>query len=98
MHRIAQSYRRTSSETNDTRVGGRVSQPPHYLRNAGRRWSQGEVATLRTLAQQKTPTRVIGLRLGRSERAIYSKAFDERIALRTAEHSPYADGGERGSR
>lgn len=84
MHRIAQSYSRRGNEASDTIRGSRLAdgrQTMHYLRNAGRRWSQGEVATLRALARQNTPARVIGLRLGRSERAVHSKAFEEKIAL-----------------
>jgi len=36
-----------------------------YERNAGKRWTPTEVAKLRELAAQNTPTRVIGLKLGR---------------------------------
>lgn len=38
---------------------------PLYTRNTGKRWSASEVRRLRTLARQNTPTRVIGLKLGR---------------------------------
>lgn len=44
---------------------------------------------LRQLAQQNTPTQVIGLKLGRSEDAVQSKASDENISLKPARQSPY---------
>ena len=36
-------------------------------RNAGRMWSEHDVRELRALAKQNTPTRVMGLKLGRTE-------------------------------
>jgi hypothetical protein len=57
-------------------------------RNAGKRWTPSEVKQLRELAK-KTPTRVIGLKLGRSESAIYSKANEENISLEPHNRSPY---------
>ncbi len=38
-------------------------------RNAGKAWTEAARAQLRTLAAHNTPTRVIGLKLGRSESA-----------------------------
>src|SRR5687768_16210840 len=36
-------------------------------RNSGKSWSSSDRAALRDLARQNTPTRVIGLKLGRTE-------------------------------
>ena len=58
-------------------------------RNAGKRWTPDEVAQLKRLASRNTPTRVIGLKLGRPEGAIYSKASEERISLKPTNQSPY---------
>jgi hypothetical protein len=52
-------------------------------------WSAAEMKELRRLVSQNTPTRVIGLKLGRSETSIYSKAARERISLKPANQSPY---------
>lgn len=58
-------------------------------RNSGKHWTSGEVDQLRALARQNTPTRVIGLKLGRSEAGIQSKASSERISLKPTNQSPY---------
>lgn len=52
-------------------------------------WSRREVARLRELADGNTPTRVIGLKLGRTEDAVYSKASDKGISLGPTNQSPY---------
>ena len=60
-----------------------------YNRNSGKNWTQGDVDTLQKLADQNTPTRVIGLKLGRTPSAIYTKASDEDISLKPTNQSPY---------
>jgi len=47
---------------------------PKSTRNTGREWSKADVVELKDLAKHNTPTRVIGLKLGRTESAIRSKA------------------------
>ena len=51
-------------------------------RNSGKQWTKQEVAKLKTLARQKTPARVIGLKLGRTLPAIYNKASEKGIQLK----------------
>lgn len=58
-------------------------------RNSGKPWSPGEVKDLKDLAGGNTPTRVIGLKLGRTENAVRSKAADEGISLKPTNQSPY---------
>lgn len=58
-------------------------------RNAGTPWSLSDVALLRNLVSQNTPTRVIGLKLGRSEDAVRAKATDLGISLKPTNQSPY---------
>ena len=60
-----------------------------YNRNSGKEWSQGEIQRLDKLASQNTPTRVIGLKLGRTPGAVYTKASDEGISLSPTNQSPY---------
>jgi len=60
-----------------------------YNRNTGKTWKASEVATLRKLAKQNTPTRVIGLDLGRTEAAVRAKASQEGISLKPVNQSPY---------
>ena len=62
---------------------------PRYQRNAGKRWSNGEVQALKQLARQNTPTRVIGLKLGRPVAGVYTKASEKGVSLRPTNQSPY---------
>jgi len=52
-----------------------------YTRNSGKPWKPAEVQTLKKLAKDDTPTPVIGLKLGRTPDAIYTKASEEGISL-----------------
>lgn len=58
-------------------------------RNTGKSWSTTEVKSMAGLAKQNTPTRVIGLQLGRSESAVYNKASEQGISLKPTNQSPY---------
>lgn len=58
-------------------------------RNSGKPWSGVEVKSMAGLAKGNTPTRIIGLKLGRSESAIYSKASEKGISLKPTNQSPY---------
>ncbi|QQR85906.1 MAG: hypothetical protein IPJ76_15045 [Flavobacteriales bacterium] len=61
-------------------------------RNSGKIWTHTEVKQLEKLASQNTPTRVIGLKLGRTPSAVYTKASEESIALKPTNQSPYNRG------
>jgi hypothetical protein len=58
-------------------------------RNAGNPWSPTDVKELKALAKQNTPTRVIGLKLGRTEASVRGKARGEGISLMPPNRSPY---------
>ena len=58
-------------------------------RNSGKPWTAGDVTQLRQLANQNTPTRVIGLKLGRTAPAVYGKASEKGIPLKPTNQSPY---------
>jgi len=62
---------------------------PQYVRNAGKAWTGSEVEMLRELARENTPTRVIGLKLGRPEAGVRAKAAEKRISLKPHNQSPY---------
>ncbi len=62
---------------------------PKYRRNAGKHWTRQEVARLRDMASGNTPTRVIGLKLGRPVAGVYAKASEKRISLEPPNQSPY---------
>ena len=57
--------------------------------NSGQPWTDEDVAYLRKLADENTPTRVMGLKLGRTPEAVQSKASDEGISLMPPNQSPY---------
>ena len=58
-------------------------------RNSGTRWSGGDERQLRQLANQNTPTRVMGFKLGRTETAIQAKASELGVSLKPTNQSPY---------
>ena len=58
-------------------------------RNSGKAWTSSDVSQLRQLAKQNTPTRVIGLKLGRTEDAVRAKASENDISLKPTNQSPY---------
>ncbi len=60
-----------------------------YIKNAGKPWTPAEVKTLKDLAKANTPTRVIGLKLGRPVGGVQSKASEKKISLAPNNQSPY---------
>lgn len=62
---------------------------PQYTRNSGKHWSRQEGKALKEMAHQNTPTRVIGLKLGRSENAVRNKASELDVSLKPTNQSPY---------
>ena len=60
-----------------------------YIRNSGKPWTKSEVNQLRDLAKANTPTRVIGLKLGRTEDAIRSKAGSVKVSLKPTKQASY---------
>lgn len=62
---------------------------PKYTRNSGKQWTGVEVKSMAGLADKNTPTRVIGLKLGRTEAAVRTKASQEGISLKPTNQSPY---------
>lgn len=60
-----------------------------YIRNAGKEWTLSEVKQLKSLSKDNTPTRVIGLKLGRPEGGVRNKASELGVSLRPTNQSPY---------
>ena len=60
-----------------------------YTRNTGTPWTLLEDSMLRKLAAENTPTRVIGLKLGRTEASVYTRAAQLGISLKPTNQSPY---------
>ncbi len=57
--------------------------------NKGKLWTQKEIQQLQDLVNKNTPTRIIALKLGRTENSIRSKASEENISLKPTNQSPY---------
>ncbi|OGQ23535.1 MAG: hypothetical protein A3I05_08725 [Deltaproteobacteria bacterium RIFCSPLOWO2_02_FULL_44_10] len=57
--------------------------------NHGKGWAPKQEQQLKQLARQNTPTRVIGLKLGRTPESIYAKASEKDISLKPTNQSPY---------
>lgn len=62
---------------------------PKSKRNTGSDWSPADEKELRTMIKGNTPTRVIGLKLGRSEASIRSKVQKLSLSLMPPNRSPY---------
>lgn len=61
-------------------------------RNSGKPWTAKDDAQLKNLAAQNTPTRVIGLKIGRTESAIYTHAAQQGVSLAPTNQRPYNRG------
>lgn len=57
--------------------------------NHRQQWTAQEVRQLQQLANQNTPTRVMGIKLGRTEDSVRAKASEEGISLKPTNQSPY---------
>jgi hypothetical protein len=57
--------------------------------NSGSRWEKEEEKKLIVLANGNTPTRIIAIKLKRSEDAIRAKAGDLGVSLKPSNQSPY---------
>ena len=62
-----------------------AKEPPHH----NEPWSDADKAQLHKLIGQNTPTRVIGLKMGRTEDAVYAKASDLGASLKPTNQKPY---------
>lgn len=57
--------------------------------NAGTAWTPAQKQQLEKLADQNTPTRVIGLKLGRTPDAVSNQASKQGVSLKPTNQSPY---------
>ncbi len=63
-------------------------------RNSGKPWTPADDNQLKQLADGNTPTRVIGIKLGRTENAIYSHASEMGVSLKPTNQAPYGTKGK----
>ena len=89
MPRTTTSSTRRNQGANGKNATGKRNLLPKSERNTRQPWTAEQVKQLRQLAKGNTPTRVIGLKLGRTESAIYAKARASKISLQPPNQSPY---------
>lgn len=58
-------------------------------KNHGKQWSKEDVAQLKELAKQNTPTRVAAMKLGRKPEAVQAKASELGVSLKPTNQTPY---------
>lgn len=66
--------------------GGEMAKQPA---NHGKAWTPEQAKQLEKLADQNTPTRVMGLKLGRTEDSVRNKASELGVSLKPTNQSPY---------
>ena len=58
-------------------------------KNQKKNWDSHEVAHLKKLAEENTPTRIIALKMERSVSSIQNKANNEGVSLKPTNQKPY---------
>lgn len=58
-------------------------------KNHGKSWTPSDDKALKQLATQNTPTRVIGIKMGRTPDAVQSHASEIDVSLKPTNQSPY---------
>ena len=58
-------------------------------KNHGKNWTRADDTQLRKLARENTPTRVMGLKLGRTPASVYGRASQKGVSLKPTNQSPY---------
>lgn len=57
--------------------------------NHGKSWTPAQIKQLRAEVKQNTPTRVLGLHLGRTPGAVQAKASSLGVSLKPVNQRPY---------
>jgi hypothetical protein len=58
-------------------------------KNHGKPWTSADVQQLKQLAKGNTPTRIVGIKMGRTPDAVQQKASIENVSLKPTNQSPY---------
>ncbi len=58
-------------------------------KNNGKAWTPSQNQALKTLAKGNTPTRVMGLKLGRTPDSVQGQAHKLGVSLKPTNQSPY---------
>ncbi len=90
MERDTDTVMSTASATVFGERSDMAKTPPNHQKP----WSSGDDQALRRLARENTPTRVMGLKLGRTESAVESHASEIGVSLKPTNQSPYGSKGK----
>jgi len=61
---------------------------PKYVRNTSKPWGKEDVRELKQLIKENTPTRVIGLKLGRTVASVRDMVQEQGLSLKPTNQSP----------
>jgi hypothetical protein len=61
----------------------------NWPNNRNKHWTSQDARDLRQMAKENTPTRVMGLKLGRTPEAVQSKASELGVSLKPSNQRPY---------
>jgi hypothetical protein len=86
---MANGDRRHAKGTGRKSVARKGAAVSKSTRNSGKPWTPTDVKDLKQLAKENTPTRVIGLKLGRTEDAVRNRASQEDVSLKPTNQRPY---------
>jgi hypothetical protein len=93
---MATKQRTSRTQTRNSRTSNGTSRSSNGARRTSasngttrQPWTEADLRRLRQLAKENTPTRVMGIKLGRTPAAVYQKAAAERISLKPVNQSPY---------
>ena len=89
-HDMGEYWERLPQAQLEVSPKNRASAKSEGSANTGKRWTATQVRELRQLASQNTPTRVIGLKLGRTERAVRTKASETGVSLKSRNQSSFS--------
>src|SRR5438876_6618273 len=87
-HPLVRFMRAAYNQNKDSSGKGHGAMP-RTPKNHREAWTGNDTQALRQLARQNTPTRVIALKLQRTEGAVRSKATDIKLSLKPTNQSPY---------
>jgi hypothetical protein len=59
------------------------------LKSHGQAWKPADDRQLKQLAKENTPTRVIGLKMGRTPDRVRNRASEKGVSLKPTTQSPY---------
>lgn len=86
---MAKKAKRSNGTAKSRASASRTRKSGAAGRSARREWSSAEDKSLKTLIKQNTPTRLIAMKLNRTEAGVRQHVFRLGLSLRPTNRSPY---------